>query len=172
MNPEALQSLSFGSNNKLVDLLREIITNYKQSTAGKTLTVEEAVKLLMRAATGITGVVLENFPSNSSDAAKLKAQILEAVGVFYDEVIAPIDIKGIPNLVEGWVDRFCRGFALDLASGLVEQLLALLASKPQQPDGEQDSSDTDQAQPLHNVIGSDRVSSSLIFRMREFEEPA
>lgn len=184
--PDALQLLSFGSDNKLVDLLRELVAQYKQSTAGKSLTTAEVIQLFTRAVTGITGAVLENFPGNATEAAKLKSQILEAVSVFYDEVIAPIDIKGIPNLVEGWVDRFARGFAVDLAAGLVDQLLALLIPKPDSRPADTDTTDGDQdhAKPLHNVVGKrpealcllpavglNYESSLLVVRMREFASP-
>ena len=170
MPTEALQYLSFGNDNRIVTLLREMIDRYKLSTTGKSLTMREIAELLTRAVTGMTSILLENFPGTLNEKAKLKAQILEAVAVFYAEVIAPIDIKSIPNLVEGWVDQFACKFVVDAASGLVDTLFSLLVPKPVAPDGDQSHEQGD-AQPLHNVVGSDHAASVMSVRMRECTAP-
>jgi hypothetical protein len=58
--------------------------------------------------------------------ADKKAAVLEALGTFYDTVIAPLDIPGIPNLIEGTVDIALRSVLLKGADYFIEYFVSKL----------------------------------------------
>jgi hypothetical protein len=62
-----------------------------------------------------------------------KAAVLAALEVFYDEVIAPIDIKLIPNFIEGSIDRVAKQIFLQVADGLIDAVVALLNRESESP---------------------------------------
>lgn len=55
--------------------------------------------------------------------AEKKAAVLTALGTLFDQVIAPLDIKGVPNFLEGVVDSALRELILSLASSTVDSLV-------------------------------------------------
>ena len=54
-----------------------------------------------------------------------KQVVLDAAAAAYDRYIAPLDIPGVPAMIEPWVDNMLRGIFLRLVSGVYDQLQAL-----------------------------------------------
>ena len=57
--------------------------------------------------------------------AEKKAAVLAALETFFDEVIAPLDIKGIPNFIEPIVDSSLKKLSLTLAAAGIDALVAI-----------------------------------------------
>jgi hypothetical protein len=53
-----------------------------------------------------------------------KNEFLKIVGDAYDTYIAPIDIPGVPNMIEPWVDNALKAIILQQASRLYDQFAA------------------------------------------------
>ncbi len=51
---------------------------------------------------------------------------MAALDKFYDEVVAPIDIKYVPNLVEPAVDNLIKKVALQMADGGIDAFVAFM----------------------------------------------
>ena len=52
-----------------------------------------------------------------------KDQVLVTVGSIYDRFIAPIDIPGIPNLIEPMVDALLRRYLLSAVGALYDRFI-------------------------------------------------
>lgn len=52
-----------------------------------------------------------------------KEQVLATVGSIYDRFIAPIDIPGIPNLIEPMVDALLRRYLLSAVGALYDRFV-------------------------------------------------
>lgn len=52
-----------------------------------------------------------------------KVAVLAAIGEFYDAVIAPIDIKAVPNFIEGLADAAIKQILLTVAETMVDALI-------------------------------------------------
>jgi len=105
---------------QLKEAIDEIIANYKAANADGKLTFSEIFTLLGNAVA--TFVQLTESLGAGSGADK-KAAVLEAISQFFDEVIIPIDIKGVPNLLEGIVDQSLKQLVLTLADGWVDSIV-------------------------------------------------
>lgn len=82
-------------------LITLVIDTYKKSVATDGLSFKDAVTLVYNATATFVRLI-ENFTANG----EIKKETVKlAVTQFYDQVIAPVDIKGIPNLMEGMVDN-------------------------------------------------------------------
>jgi hypothetical protein len=109
-----------GLYQELSGSIDSVIAAYKQSrTDGKT-SFSEVMTLVYNASA--TFVKLIEGVSGKSGVEK-KEVVLEAVGKFYDEVIAPIDISGIPNLVEGMVDSAIRALIMTLVGSWIDAVV-------------------------------------------------
>lgn len=53
-----------------------------------------------------------------------KADFLKTVAEAYDTYVAPIDIPGIPNMVEPWVDSALKSIVLQQASRIYDNFAA------------------------------------------------
>lgn len=53
-----------------------------------------------------------------------KPEFLRIVGEAYDKYVAPIDIPGVPNLVEPWVDSALKAIVMNQASRLYDAIAA------------------------------------------------
>ena len=109
-----------GLYQELSGSIDNVIAAYKASrTDGKT-SFSEVMTLVYNASA--TFVKLIEGVSGKSGVEK-KEVVLEAVGKFYDEVIAPIDISGIPNLVEGMVDSAIRALIMTLVGSWIDAVV-------------------------------------------------
>lgn len=54
-----------------------------------------------------------------------KQVVLDAAAKAYDRYIAPLDIPGVPVLVEPWVDNMLKSIFLRLVAAAYDQLQAL-----------------------------------------------
>lgn len=82
-------------------LITLVIDTYKKSVTTDGLSFKDAVTLVYNATATFVRLI-ENFTANG----EIKKETVKlAVTQFYDQVIAPVDIKGIPNLMEGMVDN-------------------------------------------------------------------
>ncbi len=73
------------------------------------------------------GMLLEKireFLSTLKIALPPKNEFMKIVGDAYDLYVAPIDIPGVPNLVEPWVDNALKAILLQQASRLYDQFAA------------------------------------------------
>ena len=62
-----------------------------------------------------------------TSGADKKAAVLAALGTFFDDVIAPLDLPGIPNIIEGTVvDPAMRMVFMGMASWVIEIFVAKL----------------------------------------------
>lgn len=60
---------------------------------------------------------IDNLPS--------KQVVLDAAAAAYDKYITPIDIPGVPPLIEPWVDQMLKGVFLRLVAAAYDQLQAV-----------------------------------------------
>lgn len=82
-------------------LITLVIDTYKKSVTTDGLSFKDAVTLVYNATATFVRLI-ENFTANG----EIKKETVKlAVTQFYDQVIAPVDIKGVPNLMEGMVDN-------------------------------------------------------------------
>ena len=56
---------------------------------------------------------------------ELKEKVIEAAEKFYEEVIVPIDIPGVPNIIEPLVDKAIGKALRPLIAGAVDGILKL-----------------------------------------------
>lgn len=85
--------------------------------AGSGETVLDAAGRLLREIRGQLQKQIDSLPS--------KQAVLDAAVAAYDKYVAPIDIPGVPALVEPWVDQMLRGVFLRLVAAAYDQLQAL-----------------------------------------------
>jgi hypothetical protein len=52
-----------------------------------------------------------------------KAMVLDALEKLYDDVIAPIDLKPVPNIIEPMVDKTLKMLFLTLANGAIDSMV-------------------------------------------------
>lgn len=65
---------------------------------------------------------------NATGADK-KAAVMIAASRLYDEVLAPIDIPKIPNVIEPSFDKFGRVLFLELISGSIDYMVKFVEQK-------------------------------------------
>lgn len=120
--------------------VEDLIAFYKSAVADGDLSVSEVWAIAVRATASIVELTTA-FPQYSKD--QRREAILEAVGLFYDRVIAPIDIPWVPNFIENTiVDPSLRKLFLGIAEGIVLGLQDILGrSVPDLPDGNSDGPD-------------------------------
>jgi hypothetical protein len=98
----------------------KIIADYKAANADGKLSFSEIFTLVGNAIATFVQLI-ENFGSGTG--AEKKAAVLAAIDQLFDEVIIPIDIKGIPNMLEGIVDKALKQLVLTLADGWVDSIV-------------------------------------------------
>jgi hypothetical protein len=101
--------------------LTEIIAHYKNATKDGKLSFSELITLGSNAVASLMQVA-EHFGGTGTEK---KQAVITALGQFYDQVIAPIDIKGVPNLLEGIVDKALKELMLTLAGGWIDSLTTI-----------------------------------------------
>ena len=80
----------------------QITAHYKEAASDGKLSFAEIFSLISKATASFIQL-FEKFTDGASGADK-KAAVLAALDAFFDEVISPLDIKGIPNFIEPVVD--------------------------------------------------------------------
>jgi hypothetical protein len=99
--------------------LDAVITKYKES-AGDGLSMGEVFTLAANAVATLVQLT-EKYGGYSGDDKK--EAVIKALGRVYDEVIEPIDIKQIPNFLEGMFDKFAKQLLMTLAESWIESLV-------------------------------------------------
>ncbi len=95
-------------------------------------TVTEVYEFITRATGSLVRLVGEYDPSHDD----LKATVLAAIGKLYDDVLAPIDIPYVPNIIETrFLDPAIRSALLKQVSGMIDGLLKIFADPPAVPPG-------------------------------------
>lgn len=89
---------------ELKEQFDSIIAEYKAAMSDGQITITEVWRMLMLVITGFCNIVKQQAADNVS-LAERKAAVMQAIHQFWDEVIVPYDIKGIPNWIEGMVER-------------------------------------------------------------------
>lgn len=103
--------------------LDAIIAQFKEAYADKKLTLPEVLKIT----TDLTLTVIELLRQYTklSDADR-KKDVLAAVELFMDQVITPIDISGIPNIIEPAVDKFIKQAVMAAATACYDSIAAFI----------------------------------------------
>jgi hypothetical protein len=99
----------------------------KEANADKKLTLSEVWAIFQTAIH--TLVKLAEEVNGAGNGEEKKEAVLAALDKFYDDVIAPIDLVVVPNLVEPAADRFLKGLFLQLASGSIDSMVAFLTAQ-------------------------------------------
>jgi hypothetical protein len=97
----------------------KIVDKYKTYAGDGVLTFAEVWKIVALGTHDIV-VVLDKFAHSGADK---KIAALEAVDRFYADVIKPIDIKAVPNIVEPVVDKALGAMVHSVADGVIEALV-------------------------------------------------
>jgi hypothetical protein len=110
----------------LYDLLKQeidkIVTLFEDAKADSDVTLSEVWNLVTEVISSLVKVA-EEF---GGDGDNKKAAVLAALELFYDEVIAPLDIPYVPNIVEPVVDRAAKRIFLQIADGVIDAIVSLL----------------------------------------------
>jgi len=105
---------------KLQDSIDQIIADYKEANKDGKLSFSEIFTLVGNAVASFVHL-MESFGEGTG--AEKKAAVLAAIDRFFDEVITPIDIKGIPNFLESIFDSSLKSLIMALADGWVDTLV-------------------------------------------------
>lgn len=105
----------------LYDIVKEqielLINDYKVAVADSSLTFVEAWTLAQHAFTAFVSIA-ENLTGATGE--EKKAVVMKAAERLYDDVLAPIDIKKIPNVFEPTFDRLAKPVYLELVGIAVD----------------------------------------------------
>lgn len=108
---------------KVKDSLDAIVKTYRESKADGSLSLAEVWRLLVEAI-GKLVQIAETF--DGATGAEKKEAVIQAAQAFYDDVIRPIDLPGVPNFLENTVVDPLLGKAVPyLFGGLVDGLVGI-----------------------------------------------
>lgn len=99
-----------------------VVAEAKLVVADKQVTLSEVFALATKCIAAFTTIAKELDVPNEEK----KKVIMLAFEKLYDEVLGPIDIKSVPNVVEPIVDRMAKSVMLEVISGVVDGLFAIL----------------------------------------------
>ena len=99
-----------------------VIATYKDAKSDGKVSFNEVVTLTGEAISALV-VVAESFKDLTG--ADKKSVVLSAIGTFYDEVVAPIDIQKIPNFIEPILDKSIKQLLLAVSDGIIEAIVSL-----------------------------------------------
>jgi hypothetical protein len=102
------------------DSITQIIASYQTVVADGKLTLSELWTLFQNATATLVQLV-ERYSGYSG--TEKRDVVLAALGTLYDEIIAPVDIKGVPNFLEPLVDKSLRELLLTLAGPAIDSLV-------------------------------------------------
>ena len=123
-----------------------MIAHYKGCTADGKITYSEVLGLLYNGAA--TLVRLVEIAGQGSRAEK-KQLVLAGLDKFYDTLIAPIDIIGVPNMLEPMVDSTIKSLLLSTIDGATDSIFNVFEKMGWIA---ADSSDEPQAVKLKNAM--------------------
>jgi len=123
------------------EAIQKIVDAYKVAKSDDKLSFTDIISLV-GTAIGEMVSVAEVF--HGGDGSAKKAAVLAAVGTFYDEVIAPMDIAKIPNFIEPIVDKGVKQLILVIADGTIDAIVAIF-NKGGWPDNTPDTPDDPQS---------------------------
>jgi hypothetical protein len=103
--------------------IRGVIDSYKAAKADDDKVSFNEVVAIVGKSIGSLVSIAEGFSDLSSEDKK--NAVVGAIGTLYDEVIAPIDIQRIPNVIEPIVDKGVKALLLALSDGIVDGIVAL-----------------------------------------------
>lgn len=102
------------------DRIAGFIAKYKESTADGTLSLAEIFNLTNRAIADFA-VAVEVIGGAGEDK---KAAVLLALGDFYDQIIKPYNIPGVPDILENTiVDPYGRTVFISIVDGLIDGMV-------------------------------------------------
>lgn len=111
----------------VIEAVNKVIAEYKKDVEDGNLSFQEIMGLGYATAQGLVSAVV-HIAKDHPDNADRKKCIMDAMGLFYDEIIVPYDIPGIPSIIEGFVDEagkkpFLSGieFAIDAMFSLLDK---------------------------------------------------
>ena len=133
-----------------------MIDRYKGYTADGKITYSEVLGLLYNGAA--TLVRLVEIAGQGSREEK-KQLVLAGLDKFYDTVIAPIDIIGVPNMLEPMVDSTIKSLLLSTIDGATDSIFNVFEKMGWIAE---DSSNEPQAVKLQNVMAA-RAKPVMIF---------
>jgi hypothetical protein len=102
-----------------------LIAAVKNSVADKTLTLSEVWAIAQQALFSFVKIA----DALEADGADKKAVVLIAAEKLYDDVIAPIDIPKIPNVVEPYFDKLSKILYMELISGTIDFIVKFKKGK-------------------------------------------
>ena len=112
---------------KAKETLEALLSEYKQAAVDG-LSFSEIMQLVFRGTAGVISIIDEFAGPETTLQEKLDCMKM-AIARFYDEVVAPIDIKAIPNMIEGLVDQAIREIIVLAAEALGQQILDWLGGR-------------------------------------------
>ena len=116
----------------LKDYFAQISEHYQELTGDGKLSFGDVMFLTGKASASFIQLV-ERFTDALSGPEK-KEIVLEAISKFYDEVIKPLDIAAIPNIVEPIVDTAIKQLVLTFASASIDTIVAVFNKNGWNPD--------------------------------------
>ena len=96
--------------------VESLIAEVKLDTADKILSLSEVWTLAAHCISSFVKIA-DKLDVEGKDK---KQVVMEAAEKLYDEVIAPLDIPKIPNMVEPMFDRLAKSVYLEILSGIVD----------------------------------------------------
>lgn len=141
---------------QLEQTILAMVDRYKGYTADGKITYAEVLGLLYNGAA--TLVRLVEIAGQGSREEK-KQLVLAGLDKFYDTVIAPIDIVGIPNIMEGMVDATLKSLLLTTVEGATDSIFNVFEKMGWIAE---DSGNEPQAVKLQNVMAA-RAKPVMIF---------
>ena len=107
---------------KFSEAITNIIDSYKEAKLDGSISITDIISLLGTAVSEMVAVA-EAF--HDGDGSAKKAAVLAAIDMFYEEVIAPIDIDKIPNFIEPIVDKGLKQLLIVVADGVIDTVVAI-----------------------------------------------
>jgi len=104
----------------------KLVAQYKDATADGKVTISDVFKLLQLAVVELVAVV----NVLAVPGADKKQAVLDGIARIYSEVIAPLDIPGVPNWIEPVVDRVIGLGIQQIVGGLIDAAADQLNSVP------------------------------------------
>jgi hypothetical protein len=116
--------------------IKSVIDAYKEAKVDDDKVSFNEVVTISGKAIGALIVVAESFSELSAE--EKKDAVVAAIGTFYDEVIAPIDIQKIPNFIEPIIDKGLKQLIVAMSDGIIDAIVALYndGGWPNTPDPE------------------------------------
>lgn len=141
---------------QLEQTILAMIDRYKGCTADGKITYSEVLGLLYNGAA--TLVRLVEIAGQGSRAEK-KQLVLAGLDKFYDTMIAPIDIIGVPNMLEPMVDSTIKSLLLSTIDGATDSIFNVFEKMGWIAE---DTSNEPQAVKLQNVTAA-KAQPVMIF---------